>query len=80
MDFFELTNEYYAYWLGVEKNLLKEKGVFFFESQERDKQQIGYPQPFHLVIYITEALIIVSYSQSLESQIQDLSKTISNDI
>lgn len=72
MNFIEVTNRYYAKWLGAEVSLLKEKGVFFIESSECEERQKGYPSSFKIYVYVKRELVIISYSKKLKKKIEKL--------
>lgn len=76
MNFIKITEEYYAKWLGVPPEIMNSSGILYIESAERDKQQIGYSQVFDVYVYITENLVIVSYSKRLSAQIDKIKNLI----
>ena len=69
MGCLEKTKQYYAEWLRVETTLLDKEGVFAVFNPSRDRQQIGYGQPFHLYALCTKKTTIISYGTTLEEQI-----------
>lgn len=72
MDFSEMTKEYYSRWLGVTSEVLDNTGIIFICSPERDKIQPGYIHAFAVYTYITQNLIIVSYSEKIYDKIEAL--------
>ncbi|MGL4336341.1 MAG: GNAT family N-acetyltransferase [Turicibacter sp.] len=76
MNFKEMTKRYYAKWLGTDLSVLNEKGVFFVESSEREKPQLGYSQTFKIYAYVNEELIIISYSKEIINEIENLKSKI----
>lgn len=72
MNFAKITHEYYSQWLGATPEIMNGSGVIFLESLERDKQQIGYSNIFDIYIYMTDNLIIISYSKRLSDKIKKI--------
>lgn len=72
MNIKNITNQYYANWFGIEPTQMKEYGVILTFSQERDKTQKGYAQAFDLYIWITNALIVVSYGSKFKYNIKQI--------
>jgi hypothetical protein len=61
MTYSAVTREYYAMWLGVERGLLDNVGVFWVYNNIRNHQPAGYPNALDVYAFITPRVIIVSY-------------------
>jgi hypothetical protein len=70
MNFPEITHRYYSCWLGVPPEIMTQPGIVFSVSPERDICQIGYSNAFAIYAYITDSLLIVSYSPQLGEKIE----------
>ncbi len=77
MDFLAITNRYYSEWLG-EADLLNINpcGAKFIYSQERNKTQCGYSQPFDLYVFYQSGGIIFSYGDRCLKKIDELKERI----
>jgi len=76
VNFTKMTNEYYSKWLGVSPEIINTNGVIFIESSERDKCQAGYSYTFDVYTYITNNLIIVSYTKRLSDKIEKMKQEV----
>lgn len=75
-----ITTQYYANWLGVEPNQMKDEGLFFIFSSERDITQKGYIQQFDLYAWVTDKLVIISYGSKLKDKIERIIDKIKPDM
>ena len=77
MDYEEITNNYYAKWLGVTPADFDKNGVRFVYSPQRDTVQKGYSQPFDIFAWIADKNIIVSYGSKTADKIPLLKNLLS---
>ena len=71
----EQTIAYYEKWLGQESCLATD-GLKFIYSEERNKVQAGYADPFDLYIWVDDQRIIVSYGKRIDDKISVLKERL----
>ena len=57
----QITQAYYAQWLGVDASQLNHNGILWVYNVDRNKVSKGYSHPFDIYAYVTDTTIIVSY-------------------
>ena len=73
----EKTLEYYSMWLGENRVLLQNVDeIKYIYSEERNKIQYGYGQPFDIYIFVMVDKIIVSYGDKAKPQIGILKASV----
>ncbi|MGZ9584014.1 GNAT family N-acetyltransferase [Paenibacillus marinisediminis] len=76
MNNLNVTKEYYSKWLDVDLSILDKKGIHLQCSEERDRQQIGYPRKFELYCLVREGTTILSYSKEIENEVRILCEVL----
>lgn len=69
MNYLDATKNYYAEWLAVNPELLKQDGTFLSYSPNRDLIQEGYNRAFDLYVYLSGQTLIITYGRRLEQNI-----------
>lgn len=67
-DCLQITEEYFARWLGAEARELRQPGVRGFYSAERETNQPGYPHPYDGYLLQRGETLLFSYSRQAEEQ------------
>ena len=80
MNYLKKTQEYYSKWLDVEPSILTGNSIVFNKSAKRDNKPKGYSKCFHLYCYISNENIIVSYSERLEKEIEQVKEILKADL
>ena len=77
----EITLKYYSKWLGAEAVFEENRGkIVPVYSEERNRIQPGYGQPFSLYVFCGENKIIISYGDVYKKEIPHLVKKISDEM
>ncbi|MDR0287463.1 MAG: GNAT family N-acetyltransferase [Clostridiales bacterium] len=72
----EITNKYYAKWIGTELDLLEEPGIYWIYNAERNDKPIGYPKVYDVYVFITPQTIIISYGDKAIDKISTIKNKV----
>lgn len=73
----DTTLAYYSLWIGQENILLQnKKGIEFLYSEERNKTQQGYGDPFDIYIFKSPERTVISYGSNAKPYITTFAESI----
>jgi RimJ/RimL family protein N-acetyltransferase len=77
MNFKQITEEYYARFLGMDPEAFTQSRMVCFRSNERNVPQPGYSKQFDIYLWIQENRSILSYGDQAADRIDNLISRIS---
>lgn len=80
MAAYEITQQYYAKWLGIAPDMLEEKGILLAYNPERNVKPVGYQEVLDIYIYKTEKTIIISYGNRAAEKLLELKEKLRADM